>query len=86
MSIAWEKTTKNKFDQMIDKIPFALREIARDKVFRSAEQFAQNNNHTEIIEKDMVDAFFKETPGGFHGPLTLDMEELGIDYKQYGYP
>ena len=26
-----------------------------------------------------------ETPFGFHGPMKLDMEELGIDYKKYGY-
>ena len=81
----WEKTTEEKFKQLIAKIPVFLRGIAEDKVSQRAESLARKENRTEISEKDMVDAFFAETPFGFHGPMKTDMESLGIDYAKYGH-
>ena len=85
MEIIWEKTAEEKFKQLIGKIPIFLREIAKDKVAKKAESIARNDNRTEISEKDMIDAFFAETPFGFHGPMKCDMEEVGVDYIKYGY-
>ena len=85
MNIPWDKTTEAKFKQMTEKIPIFLRGIAADKVSKKAESIAGKENHPEVTEKDMVDAFFSETPFGFHGPMKSDMEELGIDYLKYGY-
>ena len=84
-NIIWDKATEEKFKQMIAKIPFALRGIAQEKVSQRAESIVRRDNRLEVTEKDMVDAFFKETPGGFHGPMKTDMEALGIDYTKYGY-
>lgn len=81
----WQKSTQDKFDQMIEKIPVFLRGVAKEKVAKRAENFAGQGNRHEVNDKDMVDAFFKETPFGFHGPLKTDMEDLGIDYTQYGH-
>ncbi|HRZ04168.1 MAG TPA: PCP reductase family protein [Candidatus Omnitrophota bacterium] len=81
----WDKTTQEKFRVLLDKIPVFLRAIAEEKVSKRAETIAQKENHPEITEKDLVDAFFAETPFGFHGPMKSDMEELGINYVQYGY-
>ncbi len=81
----WENTAAEKFNRMIEKIPVALRGIAKEKVSKRAESLAAEANHSAVNERDMVDAFFKETPGGFHGPMKVDMEALGIDYTQYGY-
>ncbi len=81
----WDKGTEKKFLQMTERIPIFLRGIARDKVFKKAEALAQKDNRTEVSEKDMVDAFFSETPFGFHGPMKSDMAELNIDYTQYGH-
>lgn len=86
MNIVWDKKTEGKFNQLIEKIPVFLRDIARDKVSKRTEAIAQKEGRTEIIEKDMVDAFFAETPFGFHGPMKMDMEALGIDYTKYGHP
>ena len=83
MTIPWEKTTEKKFKQMIAKIPVFLRGIAQDKVSKRAESLVQKDNRIEVTEKDMVDAFFLETPFGFHGPMKTDMESLGIDYTKY---
>lgn len=83
--IVWEKMTQEKFRQMIEKIPIFLRGIAEKKVSKKAESIARQENRREVVEKDMVDAFFSETPFGFHGPMKSDMEELDIDYAKYGH-
>ena len=83
--IAWGEGVEKQFNQMIEKIPIFLRGIAKEKVFKKVESIVRLENRSEISEKDMVDAFFAETPFGFHGPMKSDMQELGIDYVQYGY-
>ena len=85
MPVPWKKETEEKYHQMLQKIPAVLRGIAQNKVSEKAESLANENNHSEISEKDMVDAFFHTTPFGFHGPMKTDMESLDIDYTQYGY-
>ena len=85
MAMQWEKDAEEKFKQMIGKIPIFLRDIAKEKVSKKAEAIAAAQNRSQVTEKDMVDAFFAETPFGFHGPMKCDMEEFGIDYIKYGY-
>lgn len=83
--IAWEQNAELKFKQMLVKIPVFLQGIAREKISNKAESLARSDNRDMIVEKDLVDACFAETPFGFHGPMKCDMEEIGIDYKKYGY-
>ena len=83
--IAWQKDTEEKFKQLVEKVPVFLRSIAQDKVAKKAEDIAKRDSRSEIGEKDLVDAFFTETPYGFHGPMKTDMESVGIDYTKYGY-
>ena len=83
--VIWDKPTEEKFLRMIEKIPIFLRGIAKEKVSKKAESIVGKENRVEVCEKDMVEAFFSETPFGFHGPMKSDMEALGIDYTQYGY-
>lgn len=85
MSMKWEENAEAKFRQLIDKIPVFLRDMAREKISRKAENFAMGEKRLEVSEKDMVDAFFAETPFGFHGPMKCDMEAVGVDYTKYGY-
>ncbi len=82
---AWDPATKKQFDQMIAKIPVFLRSIAEKKVGQRAEKIVKDSNRTVVEEKDMIDAFFAETPFGFHGPMKCDMEDLRIDYVKYGH-
>lgn len=84
-NIVWEKNTEAKFKQLIDKVPVFLRELAQKRVSQKAESLARAENRSEISEKDMVDAFFAETPFGFHGPMKNDMEAAGIEYTKYGH-
>lgn len=81
----WEAEAEQKFIQLIEKVPVFMRPIARDKVSQRAERIAKDNNREQITEKDMVDAFFAETPFGFHGPMKTDMETVGVDYRKYGH-
>ena len=86
MEITWDKMTQEKFNQLIEKVPVFLRDLAKDKVSKRAEGIVKEENRTQVTEKDMVDAFFKETPFGFHGPMKSDMGSIGIDYTKYGHP
>ncbi len=85
MNINWEKVTKEKFNQLLEKVPGFLRDMACKKVSQKAESLAGKEGRDQVIEKDLVDAFFAETPFGFHGPMKTDMEALGIDYTRYGH-
>ena len=82
----WNKDAQEQFRQMLEKIPVFMRGIAQEKVSKKAEALAANNERNEVTEKEMVEAFFAETPFGFHGPMKTDMEAVGIDYTQYGHP
>ena len=59
--------------------------MATQKVSQKAEENARLGNRSEVTQKDVIDAFFMETPFGFHGPMKADMDALGIDYQKYGY-
>jgi hypothetical protein len=84
-SISWDKATEEKFKQLIEKVPIFLRELAQQKITSKAESLVRKDNRAQITEKDMVDAFFAETPFGFHGPMKTDMQTVGVDYVKYGY-
>lgn len=84
-NISWDKAAEEKFKQLIKKVPIFLRELAQQKISQKAEALARQDNRSQIIEKDMVDAFFTETPFGFHGPMKTDMQAADIDYTKYGY-
>lgn len=81
----WESEAETKFNQMIERVPIFMRPMAKDKVSQRAERIARESQREQITEKDMVDAFFAETPFGFHGPMKMDMEAIGLDYKKYGH-
>ncbi len=84
-NITWDSDTQKKFDQMIAKVPIFLRDLAKKKVFQKALDLTQKDGRSIVCEKDLVDAFFAETPFGFHGPMKNDMNDLKIDYLKYGY-
>ena len=84
--VSWDKPTQEKFSQLIERVPIFLRDIAKERVAKRAEDLVKKDNRSVIGEKDLVDAFFAETPFGFHGPMKSDMASIGINYTQYGHP
>lgn len=85
MPISWDKATEEKFRQMIAKMPVFLRPGAEKALGQKAESIALKENRREVTEKDMVDAFFAETPFGFQGLMKNDLASIGIDYVKYGH-
>lgn len=85
-NLDWDKATQEKFVRLIEKMPAVLRGMARQKVDERAQIIAKASDHPQISEKDMVDAFFAETPFGFQGLMKNDLNEMNIDYTKYGYP
>ncbi len=83
--ITWEKSTQEQFLHILEQIPALIRGIAEIRVSRKAEGLVREQKRTTISEKDMVDAFFSETPPGFVPDMKKSMEELGIDYVKYGH-
>ncbi len=83
--VDWQGDAEEKFKLILGKVPIFMRSIAEQKVGRKAEALAKAANRPAVTEKDLVDAFFAETPFGFHGPMKSDMEEFNINYQQYGY-
>ena len=81
----WNPETDAQFKQLLSKIPIFMRDVAQEKVSKRASAFAGEDDRSEINEKDLVRAFFEETPFGFHGLMKTDMDALGIDYTQYGF-
>jgi hypothetical protein len=84
-SIEWEGSAREAFGRLIEKVPVFMRGIAQEKVAHKAESIVRKEGRNQITEKDLVDAFFAETPFGFHGPMKNDMKEIGLDYTKYGY-
>ena len=83
--ITWDKPTEEKFLKILEQIPALIRGIAETRVSKKAESILREQNRLVINEKDMVDAFFAETPPAFVDAMKAGMEELGIDYTKYGY-
>ncbi len=85
MRITWDKSSEENFQQILQQIPDLVRGIAEIRISKKAEGILREENRSVIEEKDMVRAFFAETPPAFVGAMKESMRELGIDYTKYGY-
>ena len=83
--VTWEKITEDQFQKILQDIPDLIRGIAETRVAKKAENLVRQDKRLVITQKDMIDAFFAETPPGFVGAMKSSMEELGIDYTRFGY-
>ena len=72
--ISWEKKSEENFLKILEQIPAMIRGIAETRVSKKAESIVREDNRLEITEKDMVAAFFAETPGGFIPPMKASAE------------
>ncbi len=86
MSVSWDKEINSKFKQLIEKMPIFMRPIAEKAILDKVEKILIKESRKIATEKDMVDAFFAETPFGFQGMMKNDLLSVGIDYTKYGYP
>ncbi len=83
--ITWDKKTEEQFLEILKEIPDLVRGIAETRVSKKAESIVRQDKRLVITQKDMVSAFFAETPPGFVGAMKNSMQELGIDYAKFGF-
>jgi ribosomal protein L17 len=79
----WSPKAKEIFDKIINNLPQFHRSIAERLVKESAEEIAKNKNITEVQEKELVEAFFKEIPPAFKDMMKRLFTKLNIDYEKY---
>ncbi|MCR4336586.1 MAG: PCP reductase family protein [Candidatus Omnitrophica bacterium] len=82
--IQWEPKALEKYENMIQKIPFFHREIAKKVVDKKAPQFAQQRGSEMVEESDIVEAFFSEVPKAFYSLMVRLLDEVGFEYRDYG--
>lgn len=83
--LTWDKGVQASFDALIEKTPKFLRGVAQEKVTKRIQALIASEGASVVTEKILVDAFFAETPFGFHGLLKKDMKEMNIEYTHYGH-
>ena len=81
----WEAETEKKFHVVLEQIPALIRGVAETLVGKKAVALVREDNRSLVEEKDMVAAFFSETPAGFRKDMIRSLDELGIDYQAYGF-
>ena len=64
--IEWEAQAREKYDEMISKIPLFHREIARIVVDKKAVINAKQRGSDVVEEEDIVNAFLTEVPKAFY--------------------
>ncbi|MCA9402453.1 MAG: hypothetical protein KC897_01615 [Candidatus Omnitrophica bacterium] len=81
----WEEETEKKFNIVLEQIPALIRGVAETLVIKEAVRMVREDNRQPVEEKDLGAPFFSETPAGFRKDMIRSLEELGVDYKAYGF-
>lgn len=82
----WETKTEDKFKLIISKIPVFHRKITEVTVRDRAEEIAKSRNSQEVIEQDVIGAFFSDVPSPFYSMMIRLLDQTGFDYKKFGFP
>ena len=81
----WEKVTQDKFNLVITKLPIFHRHIAESAVKNKSEENARQRNASVVQEEDVVRAFFSDVPKPFYSMMVRLLDEVGFEYKKYGF-
>lgn len=79
----WEERTKQKYEDMIQKIPLFHREITKRIVPQKAEENARTRGSSVIEEGDVVQAFLTEVPKAFYSLMIRLMDDVKLDYRPF---
>lgn len=82
----WDSKTQEKFRLMISRMPTFHRHIAEAATVKKALANASSRCAQAIEEEDVVSAFFSEVPKPFYSLMIRLLEDVGFDYKKYGFP
>ena len=82
----WDIKTQEKFKLMISKMPVFHRRIAEEAVTLKAQENAQARAASQVEEADVISALFSDVPKPFYSLMIRLLEDVGFDYRKYGYP
>lgn len=82
----WEKTTSEKFNLMISKMPLFHRGLAQIAAIKKAEENAKKRGSNLVEEQDVISAFFTEVPKPLYSVMVRLLEHTGFNYKKYDFP
>lgn len=82
----WDTKTQEKFRLMISKMPIFHRRIAEGAAEKKALENAAKRNARFVQEQDVISAFFSEVPKPFYSLMIRLLEDVGLDYRKYGFP
>jgi len=86
MEMEWDAATQEKFKLMISKMPTFHRHIAEVATIKKALENAAKRSAGLVEEQDVIEAFFSEVPKPFYSLMIRLLEDVGFDYKKYGFP
>ena len=82
----WDNATQDKFQLAISKMPVFHRRIAEQATTKKAVENAARRSADKVEEQDVISAFFSEVPKPFYSLMIRLLEDVGFDYRKYGFP
>lgn len=85
-TMAWEKTTEERFKKMLSKMPIFHRHMTEVAAAPKAEANARARGSRVVEEEDLLKAMFSEVPLQFYSLMIRLMDTVGFDYKKHRLP
>ncbi|HAH19438.1 MAG: hypothetical protein A2Y00_09950 [Omnitrophica WOR_2 bacterium GWF2_43_52] len=82
----WNIKTQEKFKLMVAKMPVFHRRIAEEAVTLKAQENAKARAVRQVEEQDVIAALFSDVPKPFYSLMIRLLEDVGFDYRKYGFP
>lgn len=82
----WDVKTQEKFRLAISRMPVFHRRIAEEATAKKALENAGSRASDRVEEQDVISAFFSEVPKPFYSLMIRLLEDVGFDYRKYGFP
>lgn len=82
----WDIKTQEKFKLMVSKMPVFHRRIAEEAVTLKAQENALERGAGLVSEEDVISALFSDVPKPFYSLMIRLLEDVGFDYRKYGFP
>jgi len=84
--MSWEKTTEERFNKMLAKMPIFHRHMTEVGATQKAEKLACERGSRVVEEEDLMRAMFSEVPLQFYSLMIRLLDTVGFDYKKYKLP
>ena len=86
VKMTWDKTTEEKFNRMLSKMPIFHRHMTEVTATQKAESNAKERNSRVVEEEDLMRAMFSEVPLQFYSLMIKLLDDVGFNYKKYNLP